>query len=420
MTYSPPYHTHAQTHIVYKKRYPELVWIEGCIAVLVTLFVWPVFAYYCNYNFSGKRVHFNLIPHESHEVVNRILFVCYPFLGHAITCIEACRLWLMYYKINYINSVLNNDWRAVVDNSSVLNDWYLHNIKTYGNYKWVCTRWFGYYLFAATASMIIMQTHGFLDWTQFVDLCCYLVPILTCVVLQFKLWRNNFLVHDKFWFYYEFTTTNIVYSIAFIFYLLDQIIYIFDWYIAVSFAVFIHIFGLSIVSIISALWIPKLILNDEAWRRESGELSIRVLSPVTRSLSTSTSTKPEMKPLVLSRVLANKTYTGYFVRHLVKEFSVCMSIVYCTVYVRIYFRLSACWHILRCDSLRIICTCNLGLALMTVIIMRSLRIIYRDRVSFIQPVALGMRQATAIKLGDGRICFLGFMLNILRMELNLH
>eukprot|EP01084_Bolivina_argentea_P103100 184696_1 len=150
--------------VIYQKRYPKMVVSECILAIIAAIFIWPMFAFY------GARP----LNHHNKQNINELLFfISYPYFGHAITSLEACRLWSMYYKINYMNAVSNCEWQSVIDNTTARYNWFLNNTKTYGNIKWICIRWFGYYVFAATTSMIVIIQFTFRDFTQFIDLCLY-------------------------------------------------------------------------------------------------------------------------------------------------------------------------------------------------------------------------------------------------------
>eukprot|EP01083_Nonionella_stella_P256415 878896_1 len=311
-----------KTLVIYKKRYPNLVILECILAIICALFIWPLFANYDQHLIANRQLN---------DIANGLLFCFYPYLGHAITCIEACRLWCMYYKLNYMNAVSRNEWKSVIDTSSAQHNWFLSTKQTYGSAKWVAMRWFAYYLFAATTSMVLIRSFGFRDWTQFVDLWLYAVPIFFVTTLGFKLFRNKSLVQDNFWFYYEFATTILVYGIAFVFYLSDQIMYLVNWYFAVQLAVIICIFGLSSVSIVSALYIPKLILEHVAWKHAytgakpdvtpafSNSVASRSNSPLANTLRTFSTMPPEER---IAKVFGQKSCTELFIHHMITELSV--------------------------------------------------------------------------------------------------
>eukprot|EP01084_Bolivina_argentea_P160898 280146_1 len=153
--------------VIYKKRYPKLVRLECCLALFCCTLIWPMFG-----NHAAKLPEWRRVQ-RSFDIV---LFILFPVVGQAICNLEACRLWLMYFKINYMNAVLNNEWKSVIDNSSGQHNWYLSKVKTYGDIKWVAIRWFIWYLIGITTSITVITLFTFREWTQFIDLCMISVP----------------------------------------------------------------------------------------------------------------------------------------------------------------------------------------------------------------------------------------------------
>eukprot|EP01084_Bolivina_argentea_P224313 379353_1 len=306
--------------LIYQKRYPIFVQLECCIALFNCIFIWPVFMQ------SGSK--FETWSNKQH-LIDTILFAIYPYCGHAITTLEACRLWTMFFKINHLNALSNNEWKSVIDANSSQTNWYLKNDNKYGNIKWVTIRILVYYIFAVTTSMTIMTQFGFIQWTQFIDCVLYGIPVLFIMYLYWTLLRNKALIHDSFLFYLEFKTTNIVYLVSLTIYLSNQIVFFFNPYIANIVTILLGIFGLSGVSVISALYIPNTILNDDLWNLTHEEFST---STSTRShlfimnilhIDNDTEKQTETKKIriKLSDVFQNKIYCEYFIQHIIKEFS---------------------------------------------------------------------------------------------------
>eukprot|EP01083_Nonionella_stella_P002393 6918_1 len=314
--------------IIYKKRYPLVVKMECFMCLFMCSITWPVWVLHASqFTSFNEGTYFGL---NALFVLNHFM---YPFVGHAVTFMEAGRLWVMYYKINRMNAVLNNQWESAIDSTSMMRNWYILHHATFGSLRWVMKRVFLCYIFAATTSMILITNFGFTAYTQCVDCVFYGVPILFILYLYCTLLRKKTLVHDNFLFYLEFKTTNMVFPVGVFLYAFTPFAFLLDAYYAKMWTATLGVSILTGPSLISALYIPGKILNNSVWSTSD---RTKLTDPDTPSPGSSFASSPPSslstshvstvgiarpKRVSLDDVFSNRVYTQYFIQHIIKEFS---------------------------------------------------------------------------------------------------
>eukprot|EP01083_Nonionella_stella_P158065 513903_1 len=324
--------------LIYKKRFPWVVKVECYMCLIQCSIIWPLWIL-CASEFT------TLTKSTYTDNLNLIFFLnylIYPFFGHAVTCLEAVRLWIMYYKMNHMNAVSNNQWESVIDNTSMMHNWYLMHSTTFGCLRWVMKRVFVYYIFVSISSMVLLVHFGFTAHTQCVDCFFYSVPILFILYLYTTLLRKK-QIHDNFLFYLEFKTTNRIFMIGLSLYAFAPLMFALDPYYADMWTAMLGVTILTGPTVISALYIPRMILQNILWsdvtphRKKLNDVvspgsSVASLSPPcpsdTKSPSNSTISyvvsevyAESHKRVYLDEIFVNKVYTQYFIHHVIKEFS---------------------------------------------------------------------------------------------------
>eukprot|EP01083_Nonionella_stella_P158064 513901_1 len=300
--------------IIYKKRFPRVVKAECYMCLVQCNIIWPLWIL-CASEFTTLTK--TTYTHNLHHFI-------YPFFGHAVTCLEAVRLWIMYYKMNHMNAVSNNQWESVIDNTSMMHNWYLMHSTTFGCLRWVMKRVFVYYIFVSISSMVLLVHFGFTAHTQCVDCFFYSVPILFILYLYTTLLRKK-QIHDNFLFYLEFKTTNRIFMIGLFLYAFTPLMFALDPYYADMWTAMLGVTILTGPTVISALYIPRVILRNVLWSGLNDVVN-RASSAPSLSLPCSNSTISSMntesqKRVYLDEIFINKVYTQYFIHHVIKEFS---------------------------------------------------------------------------------------------------
>merc|ERR1719361_3112151 len=134
---------------------------------------------------------------------------------------------------------------------------------TYGNETWVRKRVIVWAIFTITPS-IIYQIWGWTPITQIFDAFFYAAPILF-ELGTFYLCPK---MRDEFMFMFEFKTTSFIFVTGLGGYLVGMILMFFDLFIAQTVMALSGQWGLSVVSIISTIFIPYRITHSEIWHRE--------------------------------------------------------------------------------------------------------------------------------------------------------
>eukprot|EP01083_Nonionella_stella_P288865 982971_1 len=314
--------------IIYKKRFPRVVKAECYMCLVQCNIIWPLWIL-CASEFTTLTK--TTYTHNLHHFI-------YPFFGHAVTCLEAVRLWIMYYKMNHMNAVSNNQWESVIDNTSMMHNWYLMHSTTFGRLRWVMKRVFVYYIFVSISSMVLLVHFGFTAHTQCVDCFFYSVPILFILYLYTTLLRKK-QIHDNFLFYLEFKTTNRIFSIGLFLYAFTPLMFALDPYCADMWTAMLGVTILTGPTIISALYIPRMILQNVLWievdrkilndtNPQSSAASLQpcdTASPASSTISYVSDSHVYIeapKRVCLEEIFLDQVYTQHFVHHIIKEFSV--------------------------------------------------------------------------------------------------
>eukprot|EP01084_Bolivina_argentea_P180523 311894_1 len=252
--------------LIVQKRYPRLVFAEAISAMVLVIILPPYYNYYLQ-----------AITLESY--VNYIgIFITFP-LNHFIANIEACRLWLMSFKLHYLHSSKNKQWISQIDQNFVETNWYLQNQHKYGNPYYIIPRIMVYCVFAATISTLSMfyfqKNHLFIF--ELVDSMLLSVPLGLTLYCMYKCPKHSEL-NDNLLFHYEFTATAIIYTICFVDYFIGQLLHFLGLYTShLIILIITHATGFTLPSLLSTIWITWKIRTNNTWilpfLRESGETS---------------------------------------------------------------------------------------------------------------------------------------------------
>eukprot|EP01084_Bolivina_argentea_P014523 27138_1 len=241
---------------IISKRFPLMVKFE-CIMVMLNCFIcWPVFAL--------NGAHLEQFT-SSHKTINIIAWFLYPFICHGIVDIEACRCWLMYFKLNNLYFTENKQWVEIINVDENSFNFWLTKQKTYGNMKWCIKRIFCYYLFTSFFSMIMINSFGYNMITQFIDAIFYAFPVIIVIFTYYKCPE----IRDKFLFYFEFRTSAWLYTSGLTLYFCNATLFWFNMYYASVSVTFIGLYSIPSVSILSALIIPKKIMMNPLWNKHT-------------------------------------------------------------------------------------------------------------------------------------------------------
>ena len=105
--------------LIIKKRYPNIIYIEGIMALYLVLIQYTLM-YFAQTQFSFIPIDFNIRIHT-------LLCVIFTIFQQGIHWCEASRLWLMYFQLNYINSVDNSYWENEINSNRTKYNFYLNN-----------------------------------------------------------------------------------------------------------------------------------------------------------------------------------------------------------------------------------------------------------------------------------------------------
>eukprot|EP01083_Nonionella_stella_P214714 773438_1 len=302
--------------LIVQKRYPQLVLIET-IASLIELFIGvPLWVHSM---FEATETHSGIDTLET--VIEYSGFMVITYAAHFIGNIEAVRLWLMCYDLNYLHSSVNEVWKSEIDTSFSEKDWYLKQRSTFGSKPYVARRVFIYYLCAATlGSIALISTNaanfGYIG--QCIDATLMGTPVAFTLYIYYKCPKK---LNDNFLFHYEFKTSAIIFSTGYVVYFTAWIIYFCGFpLINIIIMALDCVWAGSVPSLLSTIWIPQKILRKHEWTVDADH-QIRTH---TYSVTDSTRVKSQHKVSVVEKLLQllqNAQSFESFVKWMYREFS---------------------------------------------------------------------------------------------------
>ena len=105
--------------IIIKKRYPKIVFLETILAIFLVLVQTPLLLF--------TEVQFKFIDPELRLHLSKAVFALYPLTAHGFIWCETMRLWLMNFKLHYLNSIDNGSWQNEINSNAVKKNFYLLN-----------------------------------------------------------------------------------------------------------------------------------------------------------------------------------------------------------------------------------------------------------------------------------------------------
>ena len=105
--------------LIIKKRYPNMIYIEGTMVLFLVLIQYPLL-YFGQIQFSFIGINLSIRIHV-------ILLLVYTLFQHGIGWCEASRLWLMYFQLHYINAINNSYWENEINSNKTKYNFYLNN-----------------------------------------------------------------------------------------------------------------------------------------------------------------------------------------------------------------------------------------------------------------------------------------------------
>ena len=120
---------------------------------------------------------------------------------HITVIIEAGRIWLISYDLQYLHSSKNQKWKTQIDVSYADKDWYLQNRGKWGNRLYVARLAIVYYLVTSTTGLTWeLFNHSLLDP---LSISVLLMPFVLPIFLLFYLYINTpRKLQDQFLFQY--------------------------------------------------------------------------------------------------------------------------------------------------------------------------------------------------------------------------
>ena len=184
-----------------------------------------------------------------------------------VLIIEACRIWLISYDLQYLHSSKNQKWKTVIDTSYAEMNWYLQNRGKWGNQQYVIKLGFIYYIITSTAVPVmtfvitpIFDIHHI--YVFVLQGACLFVPVTIPIYLFVTTPRN---LRDQFLFFYEFTwLVIIVLSGILLAIICFALIWFGYWTLGWAVAMMEMIYS-CVPSLLSTIWIPWKVHLMKEW-----------------------------------------------------------------------------------------------------------------------------------------------------------
>lgn len=262
--------------VIIQKRYHHFVQLE-CVVCMLSLFIGVPSMSNTELNNSIYDDHLSNTMQMVLALLPRIFStICFLFIMN----IEAARLYLMNYDLQYLHSSKNQRWKVQIDHSIAEKDWYLSNRKKWGNQRFVFKRTLVFYFLAlcVTASTWIYTRAFYIEYVYVADLANAIfvcVPIAIINVVFCKLPKAN----DAMFFHFEYRATAIAVDIGFVIYVfaaaIESMGYMLLGYVL---AIAALVFSLSLPSLLSTIVVPMKISWSSLWIHTANRIDSRETS----------------------------------------------------------------------------------------------------------------------------------------------
>eukprot|EP01083_Nonionella_stella_P166499 556849_1 len=194
---------------------------------------------------------------------------------YLIIGLEAARLWLISYDLNYLRANQNKEWKSQIDHSPSNQDWYIHNRNKWGNAKHIVRAAFVYCVTVSILSAIshIALPHGV---ARLVSNLFYLIPVCGIVYIFYKCPKA---LNDNFLFQYEFKRIIFMSLTAFVFSLINIVFRNLEvWTLYFITQSLLSFYALFMPSFLSTIWIIRKVNQNESWQSLTENMLLRVHS----------------------------------------------------------------------------------------------------------------------------------------------
>ena len=178
-----------------QKRYPRFVILEAIVSSIMLLIIYPAFS----------TMRFD-IPHISFQQWPLLIAGICQCTVHITVIIEACRIWLISYDLQYLHSSKNQQWKTQIDVSHAEKDWYLQHRGKWGSKQYVARLGIAYYIVTSIVALtslllprLVDPSFSTLPLTFSALLMSLILPISVLFYLYIKTPRK---LQDQFLFQY--------------------------------------------------------------------------------------------------------------------------------------------------------------------------------------------------------------------------
>ena len=251
------------------KRYPQFVVAEAVVvcvnlAVFLPALISPVYGY----------------PDIAGEWWGHLCIGLYLPNFLIVGCIEVCRIWLISYDLQYLNSSRHQQWKTEIDASYAEKDWYLRNKGKWGNRQYIVRLGFVFYIIPTTLALLA----HFIGIVTGVDSVFGLgmIPlgialmILTIIPLYLYM-RTPRNLQDQCLFQYEFKWSAIVFTVVIFCWIVSVVVrYLVNAHVGITFMSCISVICYVIPSFLSTLVIPYKVNAMSEWNGRAKTLRIEI------------------------------------------------------------------------------------------------------------------------------------------------
>ena len=308
--------------LIVKKRYPNLVKAECITAIFYCFIGLPIW-----FNAQLNATDFGIS--NSQNILRPLAGILAVFTNNIILNTEACRLFLLYFNLNYLHSISNEQWKSVIDHSFSKKNWYLLNASKYGNTNYVLLR--GYFYCFAASIVVSVFIAGFdakyYSQGQILNSLTVSVPIFFIIYTYVRCPKK---IVDNFLFQYEFRATTFIFFSGLLMYVGNIILKSFEFHtLNATITAFVALYTFPIPSLLSTIWISYKIKSNKIWsqaitERESDSIILDMMT--VHETDDGTGDAAAAKPSLdcrMKQMLANEQRFEEFVQFMIKVRSVC-------------------------------------------------------------------------------------------------
>eukprot|EP01084_Bolivina_argentea_P112987 201464_1 len=195
-----------------------------------------------------------------------IHYILFPIQIHGVKLALVLRYFVVYFDLNFANSMLDSKWKSILNSNFDNHNWFLKHKKTYGNFSWQIKRYFIGWFILSILSTIIRNLYQFNVYSESAASIFHGIIIFTYAPILIYLYSKIIIINTIPIFYIKlemqyitiiFVSQFIVYLISILlkqFYGLNDFILQCIWSFSGMIAVSLYLYFFTIWTLKKCVW----------------------------------------------------------------------------------------------------------------------------------------------------------------------